>query len=61
MTKGNPIKPGAECPESGQYAVVGPRGGDRGREVTSTEGNRMPPGQSPGERYVLIDPTKHKK
>ncbi|MEU0094549.1 YjzC family protein [Kribbella sp. NPDC006257] len=52
--------PGTPAPKSGQYKVVGPRGGDRGREVTSTEGHRLPPAQK-GERYVLDDATRHKR
>lgn len=59
MTK--PLKPGTPAPKSGQYGVVGPRGGDKGREVTSTQGNPLPPTQKPGEGYKLVDPTKHKK
>lgn len=59
MTKG--ITPGTPCPTSGQYGVVGPRGGDRGREITATKGNPMPPTQNSGERYILNDETKHKK
>ncbi|KAF0234316.1 MAG: hypothetical protein FD177_872 [Desulfovibrionaceae bacterium] len=56
-----PLSPGETCDKSGQYRVEGPRGGDRGREITATKGNTMPPGQAPGERFVLVDPTKHKK
>ncbi|WP_339787097.1 hypothetical protein NSQ38_03335 [Paenibacillus sp. FSL R7-0313] len=56
-----PLKPGTSTPKSGQYAVVGPRGGDKGREVTSTKGNPLPPTQKPGDGYKLVDPTKHKK
>ena len=55
------VKPGAEAPKSGQYKVVGPRGGDLGREVTAVQGKPMPPTQGPGQGYVLVDPTKHKK
>lgn len=55
-------KPGEVTPESGQYRVVGPRGGDRGNlEVTGVEGKRLPPTQEPGLRYELVDKTKHKK
>lgn len=53
-------KPGEKVPESGQYKVVGPRGGDKGREVTSTQGERFPPGEAPGERYRIADRTKHR-
>jgi hypothetical protein len=55
-----PLRPGEATPESGQYAVVGPRGGDRGREITSVEDNPLPPTQNPGEGYILVDRTKHK-
>ncbi|GED35085.1 hypothetical protein P9G84_22110 [Brevibacillus centrosporus] len=54
------LKPGQPAPESGQYKVVGPRGGDKGREVTSTKDKPLPPTQNPGERYILADKTKHK-
>jgi hypothetical protein len=51
-----PLTPGTPTPVSGQYGVVGPRGGSRGNtEVTSTRGNPL----QPGERYVLRDRTKH--
>jgi len=53
--------PGMTTPTSGQYEVVGPRGGYReGLEVTSVEGKPLPPTPEPGLRYVLIDKTKHK-
>jgi hypothetical protein len=54
------LKPGTPAPESGQYKVVGPKGGDRGREITATEGKPLPPTQQQGERYILVDKTKHK-
>ena len=54
-------KPGEKAPRSGQYEVTGPRGGSRGREVTAVKGERLPPTQVPGERYRLVDPTKHKR
>lgn len=54
-------KPGEITPDSGQYQVVGPRGGDRGgQEVTSVEGNPLPPTSQPDLRYKLVDKTKHK-
>lgn len=55
------LKPGSKSPESGQYKVVGPRGGSKGREVTSVKGDRLPPTQNPKEKYILVDPTKHKR
>lgn len=54
------LKPGQRAPKSGQYEVVGPRGGTRGREVTSIKGKPLPPATS-GERYILVDETKHFK
>lgn len=55
------LKPGEKSRQSGQYAVVGPRGGTRGREITSVKGDRLPPTQNPNEKYQLVDATKHKK
>lgn len=55
------LSPGTPTPKSGQYGVVGPRGGNTNREITSIEGKPLPPGQRTGETYVLNDPTKHKK
>jgi hypothetical protein len=55
------LNPGTPAPKSGQYGVVGPRGGNQDREITSTKGNPLPPTQKPGQGYVLNDPTKHKK
>lgn len=57
---GNKLKPGQKTPSSGQYKVLGPRGGSTGREITSIEGNTLPPGKQ-GETYILVDKTKHKK
>jgi len=54
-----PLKPGETAPRSGQYGVVGPRGGDTGREVTVVRGEPMPPTPKPGMGYVLNDPTKN--
>ena len=54
------LKPGQTAPRSGQYAVVGPRGGNTNREVTVTKGEPMPPTQKPGQTYTLADPTKNK-
>lgn len=58
---GKLYKPGEKVPTSGQYEVTGPRGGRKGREVTSVAGEPFPPTQNAGERYVLADKTKHKK
>ena len=53
-------KPGEIARRSGQYPVVGPRGGDRGREVLAVEGEPFPPPPKPGMGYGKPDPTKHK-
>ena len=56
------IKPGQACPTSGQYKIVGPRGGFAGsNEVTSVQGKPMPPTPKPGQQYVLVDATSHKR
>jgi hypothetical protein len=56
----NNLKPGQPAPISGQYKIVGPRGGNPGTEVTAVEGHRLPPTPKPGQRYNLVDATKHK-
>ena len=61
MSKQPPLKPGNTAPVSGQYGVVGPRGGKTNQEVTSTKGRTLPPTQKPGQGYVLNDATKHKR
>ncbi len=54
------LKPGSTTPKSGQYGVVGPRGGKTGTEVTAVKGEPLPPTPKPGMGYVLNDQTKHK-
>jgi hypothetical protein len=53
------LRPGDETPQSGQYGIFGPRGGDTGKERTSTKGNTLPPTPKPGQTYRLVDKTKH--
>lgn len=53
-------KPGQKAPVSGQYGVVGPKGGKTGTEVTVTKGETFPPTPKPGQGFVLVDKTKHK-
>ena len=52
------FKPGHIAPRSGQYQIIGPRGG-KGAERTVTKGEPMPPTPKSGQRFVLADPTKH--
>ena len=55
------FKTGDKAPVSGQYEIVGPRGGERkGLEITMIKGNRFPPVEN-NCRYKLVDTTKHKK
>ena len=51
------LKPGQEAPASGQYQIIGPRGG-QGPERTVVGGGPPPP--SPGPTSTLVDRTKTK-
>lgn len=53
-------KPGEKAPRSGQYEIVGPRGGGTNQERTVTRGEPLPPPPESGQQYKLVDPTKHK-
>lgn len=57
MTK--TLRPGTTAPRSGQYAIIGPRGGDTGKERTVTKGEPMPPPPHAGQTYKMADPTKN--
>lgn len=59
MAKKTGIKPGTPAPASGQYETTGPRGG-KGPEVTAVKGNPLPPTDSAGSTYTLVDGTKNK-
>ena len=54
-----PIKPGEHAPRSGQYEIVGPRGGRTGEERTVVRGEPLPPTPERGQGYILTDPTKN--
>jgi len=55
------FKPGERDGPSGQYREVGRRGGERSdREITHVEGKPLPPTSQPGDRWELVDPTRHK-
>jgi hypothetical protein len=56
----NTLKPGQKAPRSGQYGIIGSRGGKTGEERTVTRGEPMPPTPKPGQSYTIVDPTKHK-
>ena len=53
------LKPGQKAPASGQYGVVGPRGGKLNKEGPVVKGEPMPPTQKPGQTYVMNDPTNN--
>jgi len=53
-------KPGQKAPTSGQYGIVGPKGGKTGTQVTVAKGETLPPTQKPGQGFVFVDKTKHK-
>jgi hypothetical protein len=59
MARKPTLSPGDPTPRSGQYEIVGPRGGHTGKERTSTRGNPLPPTPEAGQGYRLVDPTKH--
>jgi len=56
---GKNFKPGQSAPRSGQYEIVGPRGGGTGQERTVTRGEPLPPTPKSGQSFKLVDPTKN--
>lgn len=54
-------KSGQRAPRSGQYPVVGPRGGHTGEERTVTRGEPFPPTPEKGQGYGSPDVTKHRR
>ena len=56
MTKGTRgLTPGTVAQKSGQYENTTTR-----KEVTVTRGEPLPPTPASGQRYNLVDSTKHK-
>ncbi len=53
------FKPGEKAPKSGIYDVIGPRGGDTGKQVIAEKGDPLPPTRRPGEKYELSQAAKH--
>lgn len=53
------IKPGSKAPASGQYEIIGSRGGHTGTERTVVRGEPLPPTPKPGQGYVIADRTKN--
>lgn len=52
-------KPGQIAEYSGQYEIIGPRGGETGKERTVVKGEPLPPPPEAGQRYKLADRTKN--
>jgi len=52
------LNPGQKAPASGQYKIVGPRGGSTGIERTVVKGEPLPPPLAAGQTYKLTDRTK---
>ena len=59
MTLTETHKPGEKAKESGQFPILGPRGGDTGKERTVTRGEPFPPTPKAGQCYGTPDKTKH--
>jgi len=56
-----PQKPGQPATKSGQYKIIGSRGGKTGTEITAVKGKPLPPTPKKGQTLKLVDETKHKK
>ncbi len=54
------FKPGEKAPASGQYRIVGKRGGNTGSERTVVKGEPLPPPPKKGQSYQMADRTKNK-
>ncbi len=53
------LTPGTPAPASGQYEIVGPRGGRTGVERTVVPGEPLPPTPHAGETYRIADRTNN--
>lgn len=55
-----PFKSGEKAKRSGQYEIVGPRGGSTGKERTIVKDEPFPPTLESGQGFKLVDATKHR-
>jgi hypothetical protein len=56
------FKPGERPSDSGQFKEVGPRGGKvSNTEITGIQNKPLPPTSKSGNKWELVDKTKHKK
>ncbi|MCX6810538.1 MAG: hypothetical protein NTY30_02240 [Candidatus Berkelbacteria bacterium] len=53
------FRPGQTAIRSGQYEIIGQRGGETGKERTVVKGEPLPPTPKAGQKYVLVDKTKN--
>ena len=53
------LKPGQPAPHSGIYDLVGPRGGDTGKQVVAEKGEPLSPTPKSGMTYKLAQKAKH--
>lgn len=51
-------KPGEKAKTSGQYEIIGSRGGRTGEEITAVRTKPFPPTKAKGQRFILVDKTK---
>lgn len=58
MTK-QTYSPGQIAEDSGLYEIIGPRGGDTGKQRTVVQGEPLPPPPEAGQRYRLAEKAKH--
>lgn len=56
---GKKLSPGTKAPASGQYEIVGPRGGRTGVERTVVKGEPLPPTPNRNEGYRIADRTNN--
>jgi hypothetical protein len=56
MSKKETLPPGSKAPVSGEYELIGPRGGDTGKERTVVRGAPLPPTPKPGMGYQVHRP-----
>jgi hypothetical protein len=52
----NTHRPGEIADRSGEYEIVGARGGDTGKERTMVKGRAFPPTPKPGQTYQMHRP-----
>lgn len=54
------VSPGNKVPKSGQYMLVGPRGGKKNHETALVKGKTVPPTPQQGQHWELTDATNNK-